>query len=181
LPPTTLGATYVRWLDVNHVTPDTRIPVQYINDPELAYVLQRYRECHDFYHTITGLPVWREGEVALKLFEFANLGLPIAGMAVAAVWGLKPRERERFWEYYGQWAVRAGLKAGSLAGKTTTGSGPGSLIGVFWEEELENEIEDVRRRWNIEVPRDLREWRREERERRKLDAEKTEPGQTLSR
>ncbi|BFZ54903.1 Ubiquinone biosynthesis protein [Savitreella phatthalungensis] len=45
---------------------------------ELAYVMQRYRECHDFYHAVTGLPIIVEGEIALKWFEWANMGLPVA-------------------------------------------------------------------------------------------------------
>ncbi|TFY83418.1 hypothetical protein EWM64_g604 [Hericium alpestre] len=74
LPEGTFGRTYVSWLERCGVTPDTREPVHYVNDPELAYVLQRYRECHDFYHAICFLPVYVEYEVALKFFEFAKLG-----------------------------------------------------------------------------------------------------------
>ena len=58
--------------------------------------MQRYRECHDFYHALTGLPVIIEGELALKAFEFANTGLPMAGLSLVAYARLKPRERQRF-------------------------------------------------------------------------------------
>ena len=74
LPANTVGRTYVAWLDREGVSPDTRDAVRYIDDEESAYVMQRYRECHDFYHAVTGLPVYVEGEVALKAFEFANTG-----------------------------------------------------------------------------------------------------------
>src|SRR5271154_1708537 len=50
LPENTLGHEYARWLEIEGVSPDTRDAVRYIDDPELAYVMQRYRECHDFYH-----------------------------------------------------------------------------------------------------------------------------------
>ncbi|KAH7342017.1 coenzyme Q biosynthesis protein Coq4-domain-containing protein [Rhizoctonia solani] len=75
------GHTYVTWLDRCGVTPDTREPVHYIDDPELAYVMTRYRECHDFYHAVCGLSVSVPSELALKVFELANFGLPIAPWA----------------------------------------------------------------------------------------------------
>ena len=149
LPSHTLGATYVAWLDREHVTPDTRAPVRYVDDEELAYVLQRYRECHDFYHAITGLPVWVEGEVAVKALEAANLGLPMAGLAVGAVARLSKKKRERFWSVYGPWAVRNGLQAESL-------------LNVYWEEELDKGVEEVRKRLRIELPPDLRAMRKRE-------------------
>lgn len=37
-------------------SPDDREDVRYIDDPELAYVMQRYRELHDFMHTLLGMP-----------------------------------------------------------------------------------------------------------------------------
>ncbi|KAI7254035.1 Ubiquinone biosynthesis protein COQ4, partial [Hortaea werneckii] len=68
LPDNTVGRAYAAWLDREGVTPDTRDPVRYIDDPEEAYVMQRYRETHDFTHAITGQPVIIEGELAVKAF-----------------------------------------------------------------------------------------------------------------
>ena len=45
--------------------------------------MQRYRECHDFYHAIVNMPVSVEYEVAVKAFEFANLGIPMTGLGAA--------------------------------------------------------------------------------------------------
>ncbi len=112
LPANTVGRTYVAWLDREGVSPDTRAAVRYVSDPECAYVLQRYRESHDFYHALTGLPTVREGEVALKAFEFANTLLPMTGLSVLAAATLKPSERRRFVTTYLPWAVRNGLRAG---------------------------------------------------------------------
>src|ERR1700709_399205 len=72
LPPHSVGRTYAQWLDREGVSPDTRDSVQYIDDEECAYVMQRYRECHDFYHAVTGLPTVVEGGLALQAFEFLN-------------------------------------------------------------------------------------------------------------
>ncbi|KAF2488856.1 coenzyme Q biosynthesis Coq4, partial [Lophium mytilinum] len=156
MPPNTLGFAYAYWLDREGVSPDTRAAVRYIDDEECAYVMQRYRECHDFYHALVGLPVFREGEVALKAFEFANTGLPMTGLSVFAALTLKRREWERFWGVYGPWAVRNGWLAGDV-------------INVYWEEELETDVGVLRGRLGIEKPPDLREIRRGERERRKTE------------
>ncbi|KAI0468977.1 Coq4-domain-containing protein [Xylaria cf. heliscus] len=160
LPPSTVGATYVAWLDREGVTPDTRAGVRYVDDEECAYVIQRYRESHDFYHALTGLPVVREGEVALKAFEFANTLLPMTGLSVLAVATLKPAERGRFWSIYGPWAVRNGLRSEEV-------------INVYWEEELETDVDVLRARLNIEAPPDLRDIRKRERARRKSTKEAT--------
>ncbi|KAK0656473.1 coenzyme Q biosynthesis protein Coq4-domain-containing protein [Cercophora newfieldiana] len=154
LPPNTVGHTYITWLDREGVSPDTRSAVRYIDDEECAYVMQRYRECHDFYHALTGLPVVREGEVALKAFEFANTLLPMTGLSVFAAGTMKARERARFWETYLPWAVRNGLRAKEV-------------INVYWEEELERDVEDLRRELGVEPPPDLREMRKREREERR--------------
>lgn len=39
-----------------HVTPDSRADVKFVDDEELAYVMQRYREVHDLLHTLLGMP-----------------------------------------------------------------------------------------------------------------------------
>lgn len=154
LPANTVGRTYVEWLDREGVSPDTRAPVRYIDDAECAYVMQRYRECHDFYHALTGLPIVREGEVALKAFEFANTLLPMTGLSVFAAATLKPRERARFVDIYLPWALRNGLRAKEV-------------INVYWEEQLERDVDDLRRELGVEPPPDLRAIRQREREERR--------------
>ncbi|EPS35720.1 hypothetical protein H072_10847 [Dactylellina haptotyla CBS 200.50] len=154
LPSNTIGATYVSWLDREGVSPDTRADVRYIDDAECAYVMQRYRECHDFYHAITGLPIVREGEIALKAFEFANTGLPMTGLSIFSILTVKAEERARLMEVYFPWAIRNGLKAESL-------------LNVYWEEVLEIDVQEMRDRLGIEVPPDLRKKRAEVRKRKK--------------
>ncbi|KAF2265382.1 coenzyme Q biosynthesis protein-like protein Coq4 [Lojkania enalia] len=159
LPKNTLGYAYVAWLDAEGVSPDTRAAVRYIDDEECAYVMQRYRECHDFYHALAGLPVFREGEVAVKAFEFMNTGLPMTGLAVFSALTLKKAEWERFWAIYGPWAFRNGARADDM-------------INVYWEKELETDVEELRARLGIEKPPDLRAIRKLERERRRRRREK---------
>ncbi|RKF55016.1 Ubiquinone biosynthesis protein coq4, mitochondrial [Golovinomyces cichoracearum] len=143
LPVNTVGRAYAKWLDREGVSPDTRDQVKFIDNEECAYVMQRYRECHDFYHAITGLPVVVEGEIALKAFEFANTLLPMTGLSLFAVTRLKPKQRQRFFSIYLPWAIRNGI-----IGK--------DLINVYWEEVFEKDEDELRNELGIEKPIDLR-------------------------
>lgn len=101
--------------------------------------MQRYRECHDFYHALTGLPVVVEGEIALKAFEFANTLLPMTGLSIFAVVRLKPEERARALKIYFPWAIRNGLQAKEV-------------INIYWEEELRTDVNELRERIGLRKP-----------------------------
>ncbi|CAN3374203.1 hypothetical protein DIURU_004124 [Diutina rugosa] len=149
LPENSLGHTYVKWLDREGVSPDTRVPVRYIDDEELAYVFQRYRECHDFYHAITGLPIIIEGEIAVKVLEFMNIGMPMPGLgALFAPLRLKPSQRERLRNIYYPWAMTSGLNSKPL-------------MNVYWEKVLERDVDELRDELGLERPPDLRNLRKE--------------------
>ena len=158
LPENTVGRTYADWLDREGVSPDTRSEVQYIDNEECAYVMQRYRECHDFYHALTGLPIVREGEIALKAFEFANTLLPMTALSTFAITTLKKNERERFWKIYLPWAVKNGTQSKEV-------------INVYWEEQLERDVGGLRAELGVEKPVDLRTIRKAERERWRAEKE----------
>ncbi|KAK1231545.1 Ubiquinone biosynthesis protein [Marasmius sp. AFHP31] len=137
LPDGTFGRSYITWLERTGVTPDTREPVHYIDDPELAYVMQRYRECHDLYHCITHFPVNVESELAVKYFEFVNLGLPLAGLS--ALFGplrLSAVKKQRLFGEYVPWALRCGSSARCL-------------ITVYWENRWEQKTEDLKKELGI--------------------------------
>ena len=163
LPSNTVGAAYVSWLDREGVSPDTRSQVRYIDDEECAYVMQRYRESHDFYHALTGLPIVKEGEVALKAFEFANTLIPMTGLSMLAVGTMKKAERGRFWRTYMPWAVRNGSRSKDM-------------INVFWEEELETDVDELRAELGLERPPDMRDIRMREKEEKKRLKEIREGG-----
>lgn len=161
LPENSVGRSYAAWLDREGVSPDTRDNVQYIDDPECAYVMQRYRECHDFYHAVTGLPTFVEGELALKAFEFLNTLIPMTGLSMAASVRLKPAERERLFSLYLPWAVRSGLSSKEL-------------INVYWEKILEKDVDELRAELGIEKPPDMRDIRRMIRMQKKREKEQLE-------
>lgn len=51
------------FLITQQVTPDSRLEVRFLEDPQLAYVMTRYRETHDLVHTILGMPTNMLGEL----------------------------------------------------------------------------------------------------------------------
>jgi ubiquinone biosynthesis protein COQ4 len=114
--------------------------VRFIDNPELAYVMQRYRECHDFYHVITGFPVSVGAEIVVKWFEMANFGLPVA--ALSAFFGplrLTSAGRRRIFSTYVPWALKCGSSADSL-------------MAVYWEKEWATPIQDLKARMGISEP-----------------------------
>ncbi|GAA6025800.1 hypothetical protein JCM10207_001495, partial [Rhodosporidiobolus poonsookiae] len=126
--------------------------VRYLPHPDHAYLMQRYRESHDFYHVLLGFGVSLPAELVVKWFELANFGLPVA--ALSSAFGplrMEPGERRRLWSTYGPWALRAGARAECL-------------IGVYWEREWETPIEELRRRLGVERPPvGFKKWRDEQR------------------
>lgn len=149
MPKNTVGYVYYKWLKKEGVSPDTRAPVRYIDDPVHAYIFKRYRQCHDFYHAINDLPIIIEGEIAIKALEGTNMGVPMAVLgALLAPTRLKKVQRERLWDVYLPWAVRTGLSCKPL-------------INVYWEEILDKNVEELREELGITPPPDLREVRKE--------------------
>lgn len=59
------------------MTPDSRLAVQFVDDPELAYVAQRYREVHDLIHTLLEMPTHMLGEVTVKWVEAIHTKMPM--------------------------------------------------------------------------------------------------------
>lgn len=60
---------------------DGRAYVKFVDDAELAYVMQRYRELHDFWHVLFGLPPTVFGEIILKYVELAQTKLPVCALS----------------------------------------------------------------------------------------------------
>jgi len=66
--------------------------VQFVDDIELAYVIQRYREVHDIFHAILLMPTTMLGEVTVKWVEALQTRLPMC--ITGAIFGasrLRPR------------------------------------------------------------------------------------------
>ncbi|CAG9819380.1 unnamed protein product [Phaedon cochleariae] len=143
LPNNTLGKTYYNFLSKNKVTPDSRMPVQYIDDIELAYVMQRYRETHDLNHTVLQMPTNMLGEVTVKWVEAIQNRLPMCiGGAIFGPIRLKPKHRKLYLNYYLPWAIETGNKADFL-------------LNINFEKRWEQPLDEFHRELNI-VPLDVK-------------------------
>ncbi|KAI8917165.1 coq4 protein [Powellomyces hirtus] len=140
----TFGREYVRFLDLEGVSPDTRVPVKYIGDDELAYVMQRYREVHDFWHTLTGLPTTIEAELGLKWLELVQSGLPVAALsAFVGPLQLTSEQRQRLFSDYVPWAVQCG-------------SSCRFLLNIYYEEQFHKPLPELRKELGfIPLPENL--------------------------
>ncbi|KAM7356662.1 UDP-sugar transporter UST74c-like [Cochliomyia hominivorax] len=137
LPENTLGRVYVKFLDDNQVTPDSRMEVRFMVDPELAYIMTRYRECHDLVHAILDMPTNMLGEVTVKWFEALNNGLPMCyGGAIFGAIRLRPKQRKLYKTEYLPWAIKNGKHAKPL-------------MPVYWEERWEQDIDEIRKELQI--------------------------------
>ncbi|XP_054721612.1 ubiquinone biosynthesis protein COQ4 homolog, mitochondrial-like [Uloborus diversus] len=140
LPAGTFGHAYMKFLNDNKVTPDTRQPVHFVDDVDLAYIIQRYREVHDFVHTLLCMPTNILGEVAVKWVEAIQTGLPMC--AAGALFGplqLRPKQRKLYVETYLPWALECGHKAKFL-------------MNVYFEKRWEQNITTLRTELNIPEP-----------------------------
>ncbi|KAH6577586.1 hypothetical protein BASA61_006280 [Batrachochytrium salamandrivorans] len=138
LPANTFGRSYIAFLDKHNVTPDSRDEVKYIEDEELAYVMLRYRQVHDFWHTLLDMPITVEGEIALKWFELVQTGLPVTFLsAFVGPLRLTQEEKSRLFGEYVPWAVQSGANAKHL-------------MSVMYEDMFELEHDHVLKKLGIE-------------------------------
>ena len=97
LPATTLGGAYVRHLDRNHITADYQAAAtRHVDDPDIAYLMRRFRQTHDVWHALLGLGIAGHEEVIIHWFTYGQLRLPVS--ALIMVFGtLKHLVLERRW------------------------------------------------------------------------------------
>lgn len=137
LPDHTLGNIYYRFLEKNKVTPDSRLPVQFVDDIELAYVMQRYREAHDLIHAILKQPTNMLGEVTVKWVEALQTRLPMCiGGALFGAIRLAPKQRIKYVEVNLPWAIKTGLTSDFL-------------LNIYFEKRWEQPIEHIYNEFKI--------------------------------
>ena len=135
--PGSLGHGYVRFMDSHGFSPDERKAVHYVDDEELAYVMRRYREVHDFWHVLLGLDVTVRGELALKWFELVQTELPMNALsALVGPLSLSFGDAAKLWSVDVPWALRAGRESEFL-------------MNVPFETLLEEDLGDLRERLRI--------------------------------
>ncbi|KAL7075220.1 hypothetical protein ACQ4LE_005633 [Meloidogyne hapla] len=137
LPDGTLGREYLRFLNKLHTSPDARPPVQFVDDIDLVYVMQRYRETHDFNHVLLQMSTTMLGEVTVKYFEAIQLGLPMC--IAAAIFGgirLGPKHRKQLLERNLPWVMEQALEGRFL-------------LAIDWENRFEQNIVDLQGEFGI--------------------------------
>lgn len=122
------------------MTPDSRREVKFVDDEQLAYVMQRYREVHDLIHTLLGMPTNMLGEVTVKWVEAIQTDLPMcwSGAVFGAV-RLAPKQRKKYADHYLPWALQCGHQSKFL-------------MNIYFEKRFEQDIHDLRRELQIPEP-----------------------------
>lgn len=140
LPAGTLGREYARFMDVRGFSPEERAPVRFVEDAEEKWVLQRYRDVHDLWHLLTGMPTTVLGELGQKWFEWVQTGLPVAGLsAMVGPLRLKGDQRRVLMRDLVPWALKSGAESTDL-------------LAIRFENYLEEDLGVLRKKWGIVMP-----------------------------
>jgi ubiquinone biosynthesis protein COQ4 len=139
LPNNTFGAAYAKYMDKYSFSPDERTEARLVTDDTLRYIMQRYREAHDFWHVLSGLPPTVMGETAVKWLEMVHTGLPMAALsAFVAPLRLSNAELAILRSVYIPWAV-------------TTGRHCRPLLCVRYEALFSEPLVDVRQKLQFDA------------------------------
>uniref|UniRef100_A0A183F2N0 Ubiquinone biosynthesis protein COQ4 homolog, mitochondrial n=1 Tax=Heligmosomoides polygyrus TaxID=6339 RepID=A0A183F2N0_HELPZ len=137
LPENTFGNRYAKFLSGLKTSPDARPPVKFIQNEQHLYVMQRYRETHDFNHILLEMPTHMLGEVTVKYFEGIQFGLPMC--VFAGIFGaarLRKKHRHQFLTRNHPWIVEQAQRARFF-------------LAVDWENHWEDTIPELQERLSV--------------------------------
>ncbi|KAF7260730.1 hypothetical protein EG68_02237 [Paragonimus skrjabini miyazakii] len=140
LPDNTFGKAYSTFLRQYSYSPDERDLVRFVDDPDLSYVMQRYREIHDLVHTLLEQPTDMLGEVVVKWIEGIQNGLPMC--LTGGLFGslrLAPIQTQNYLKTHLDYALRVGFEGNFL-------------MNVYFEEHWEQPMDEFRTSLNIPPP-----------------------------
>lgn len=139
LPPSTLGGAYVRHLDDNGLSADYQAAAtRHVDDPDMAYLMRRFRQTHDVWHTLLGIGIAGHEEVLVHSFSYGQLRLPVSALVI--VFGtLKHIVLERRWG-----ALRHSMREAYRVGKDAA-----PLMPVIWEDLWERPLEEIRATYRV--------------------------------
>jgi ubiquinone biosynthesis protein COQ4 len=139
LPETTLGGAYVRHLDGNHITADYQAAAtRHVDDPDMAYLMRRFRQTHDVWHALLGLGIAGHEEVLVHWFSWGQLRLPVSALVIA-FGSLKHMVLERRW----------GVLRHSALEAYHLGRDAAPLLQVYWEDLWALPLEHVRAAYGL--------------------------------
>jgi ubiquinone biosynthesis protein COQ4 len=139
LPATTFGGAYAHHLDANALSADYQAAAtRHVDDPDIAYLMRRFRQTHDIWHTLLGLGIEGHEEVIIHSFSFGQLRLPVSALVI--VFGtMKHIVLERRWG-----ALRHSMLEAYRAGREAA-----PLMPVYWEDLWEEPLSTVRATYNV--------------------------------
>jgi ubiquinone biosynthesis protein COQ4 len=139
LPETTLGFQYANHLDRNGLTADSQATTtRYVDDPDVAFLVRRFRQTHDVWHALVGLGTAGHQEVLIHAFSWGQLRLPVSALVVL-FGSLKHLVLEARWE-----ALRHGLFDAYRVGRDAA-----PLLPVYWERHWAEPMAAVRERHGL--------------------------------
>lgn len=143
LPASTLGGAYVRHLDNNGITADYQAAATvHVDDPDMSYLMRRFRQTHDVWHALMGVGISGHEEVITHWFSYGQLRLPVSAM-IMVLGTMKHLVLERRWG-----ALRHSAMEAYRSGRNAA-----PLLGVVWEDRWTEQLVDVRAHFNV-VPLD---------------------------
>lgn len=139
LPATSFGGAYVRHLDGNGITADYQAAAtRHVDDPDIAYLMRRFRQTHDVWHALLGLTIAGHEEVIIHAFSYGQLRLPVSAM-IMVLGGMKHIVLERRWG-----ALRHSMLEAYRVGREAE-----PLMPVYWEDLWDEPLDDVRDRYGV--------------------------------
>jgi ubiquinone biosynthesis protein COQ4 len=139
LPASTFGGAYVRHLDGNGITADYQAAAtRHVDDPDIAYLMRRFRQTHDVWHALLGLTIAGHEEVIIHAFSYGQLRLPVSAM-IMVLGGMKHIVLERRWG-----ALRHSMLEAYHVGREAA-----PLMPVYWEDWWNEPLSDVRDHYNV--------------------------------
>jgi ubiquinone biosynthesis protein COQ4 len=144
LPKGSLGREYFDYMSSHGFHADERSVVRYMTCPDTAYVMARYRQVHDFWHVLSGLPPTVLAEVALKWYELKLTGLPVCALSgLLGPLRLSFSEQRTLATVYLPWVARARSRCEELL--------------IFrYEDNLDMPLDEVRRTLRFEKAPEIR-------------------------
>jgi len=134
LPATTLGGAYARHLDDNGITADYQAAAtHHVDDPDMAYLMRRFRQTHDVWHALLGIGITGHEEVLIHWFSYGQLHLPVSAL-IMLFGSMKHLVLEQRWA-----ALRRSTMEAYRAGRDAA-----PLLPVYWEDLWEEPLERVR-------------------------------------
>jgi len=139
LPADTLGGAYARHLDDNGITADYQAAAtRHVDDPDLAYLMRRFRQTHDVWHALLGVGIAGHEEVLVHWFSYGQLRLPVSAM-IMVFGSMKHLVLEKRWS-----AIRRSTLEAYRSGRDAA-----QLLPVIWEDLWDRPLDEVRARFNV--------------------------------